>query len=155
MSPIDTATDHGRDRDAGERSDMRQGHVVHLDHVTINTSDLDATLEFYAHFLGLRPGPRPDFAVGGAWLYADGGDDPILHVIVRDRPAGGGRFDHVAFRSVGLADYLAKVKASGAWYKATPIRETTLVQVQHHDPNQVLIEVNFDGEPIDPAEITP
>jgi len=130
-------------------------HVVRLDHATINTSDLAATLEFYEHFLGMRPGARPDFGIDGAWLYAEGGDYPILHIIVRDRPREGGMFDHVAFRSAGLDDYLAKVKASGAWYTASPVKDTALVQVLQHDPNNVLIEVNFENEPIDPSDITP
>jgi catechol 2,3-dioxygenase-like lactoylglutathione lyase family enzyme len=129
-------------------------HINRLDHVTINTTDLDATLAFYEHFLGLRPGWRPSFEIGGAWLYADGGDYPILHVITRARPFSGGMFDHVAFRSVGLDGYIAKVKASGTWYRASPVPETSLVQVLHYDPNQILIEVNFDGEPLAASEVT-
>ena len=92
-------------------------------------------------------------AIEGAWLYPRGGDYPILHVIVRDREPSGGMFDHIAFRSVGLASYLEKVKASGAQYNAMPVDETNLVQVQHRDPNQVLVEVNFEGEAIDPLDV--
>jgi len=51
-----------------------------MDHFTINTDNLAATREFYAG-LGLRPGPRPNFAVDGLWLYSEG--RPILHVIER------------------------------------------------------------------------
>lgn len=128
-------------------------HVIRLDHATINTSDLQASLAFYENFLGMKPGFRPTLSIGGAWLYPEGGDYPILHLIEKEREAGENKFDHVAFRSVGLAAYLAKVKATGEWYNAMPIPETTLVQVQHYDPNRVLIEVNFDNEPISAEDI--
>jgi catechol 2,3-dioxygenase-like lactoylglutathione lyase family enzyme len=128
-------------------------HIVRLDHATINTNDLTSTIGFYSHFLGLKPGWRPDFAVAGAWLYPEGGDYPILHLIERERAPGSGKFDHLAFRHRGLNAYLAKVKASGAEYMAVPIDGTNLIQVQHRDPNQVLIEVNFADEPIDPSDI--
>lgn len=50
--------------------------AIGLDHVTIRTADLPATLRFYDHFFGLKSGLRPPFSVGGAWLYAQGGDYP-------------------------------------------------------------------------------
>jgi catechol 2,3-dioxygenase-like lactoylglutathione lyase family enzyme len=127
-------------------------HVVRLDHVTINTADLEATLAFYELFLGLRPGPRPEFSVGGAWLYPEGGDYAILHVIAQDRPPENGTFDHFAFRCVGLDGYLSKVKASGEWYKANPIAGTSFVQIHHYDPNRVMIEATFEGEPLASSE---
>jgi catechol 2,3-dioxygenase-like lactoylglutathione lyase family enzyme len=130
-------------------------HVIRLDHATINTADVAASVAFYGHFLGMAPGWRPPFNVGGAWLYPSGGDYPIVHLIEAKRAPDGGMFDHVAFRGEGLAGYLAKVKASGGWYRATPVPGTGLVQIHHRDPNGVLIEVNFEGEPLDPAELRP
>lgn len=127
--------------------------IIQLDHVTINSTDLEASVQFYNYFLGMKPGPRPDFAVGGVWLYPEGGDYPIVHLIDRKREAEGGKFDHIAFRHSGLSAYLAKVKASGTQYIAVPIEGTGLVQVQHRDPNHVLIEVNFFEEPIAPSDI--
>jgi catechol 2,3-dioxygenase-like lactoylglutathione lyase family enzyme len=130
-------------------------HVIRLDHATINTADLAASLRFYEHFLGMKPGRRPDFGIGGAWLYPEGGDYPILHLIEAGSRPAGGMFDHVAFRGSGLAGYVDKVKAAGGWYRATPVPETNLVQVQHRDPSGVTIEVNFADEPLDPAELRP
>ena len=124
-------------------------HGLRLDHATINTTDLRASLAFYERFLGMKPGWRPPFAIGGAWLYAEGGDYPILHIVERARPAEGGNFDHIAFRGSNLgAAYLAKLKDAGETYEAQPVPETGLVQVHHRDPNGVLIEVNFEGEPL-------
>jgi catechol 2,3-dioxygenase-like lactoylglutathione lyase family enzyme len=126
--------------------------VVELDHVTIRTANLAATLGFYENFFCLRPGFRPPFSIGGAWLYADGGDYPILHVIETEVSQPGMR-DHVAFRVSGLPEYLNKVKAEGSAYMAVPVPETDLVQVQHRDPNGLLVEATFHGETIHPDEI--
>lgn len=125
---------------------------LRLDHATINTSDLAATVAFYGHYLGMKSGWRPPFEIGGAWLYAEGGDYPILHVIERRRSAEGGNFDHIAFRGSNLAAYLAKLEAGGALYEAQPVPATPLVQVHHRDPNGVLIEVTFEGEPLETAQ---
>ena len=50
--------------------------ITRMDHFTVMTDRLAETLDFYAR-LGLTAGPRPDFGVGGAWLYV--GDHPVLH----------------------------------------------------------------------------
>jgi len=126
---------------------------VRLDHATINTVDLAASLQFYERFLGFKPGWRPELGIGGAWLYAQGGDYPILHLIERPADPQGGMFDHIAFRARGLEAYLTKVKSSGCYYTAMAVPETTLVQIQHRDPNGVLIEIAFEGEPLDASEV--
>src|SRR5262245_40506023 len=113
-------------------------HVLRLDHATINTSALEESLAFYEHFLGMHPGWRPAFDVGGAWLYPEGADYAILHLIERPPGPEGGMFDHIAFRSVGLDDYLLKLKRGGGWYRAIPVPQTRLVQIHHRDPNGVL-----------------
>ena len=61
--------------------------------------------------------------------------------------------DHVAFRVIGLQAYLDKVKAGGGTYMAIPVPESGLVQVQHRDPNRLLVEATFEGEPIAADEI--
>ena len=57
--------------------------VTAVNHFTILTDDLPATLAFYEEHLNLKPGARPAFTFPGAWLYADGGKgpDPILHIV--------------------------------------------------------------------------
>ena len=129
--------------------------ALRLDHATINTADLAASLAFYERHLGFRPGWRPAFDVGGAWLYPENGDYPILHLIEAAPRPEGGMFDHVALRCTGLAAYLARVKADGAWYRAVPVPETRLVQIHHRDPNGVMIEATFEDEALDPAELRP
>jgi len=133
---------------------------VSLHHVTLRTARLAESLDFYDRHLGLAPGPRPPFDVPGAWLYPSGGAFAILHLI--ETPGAAlepspptGCFDHFAIRAYGLADYLARLKADGAWYRATPVVATDLVQIHHLDPNGVMIEATFVGEPLDDAEIRP
>jgi catechol 2,3-dioxygenase-like lactoylglutathione lyase family enzyme len=120
---------------------------VRLDHATINTDDVKASVAFYGHFLDLKPGWRPDFGVGGAWLYAADGDYPILHLLEMPRVEGVGMFNHVAFRGEGLQAYLAKLKAARCWYDARPVDQTPYTQVHHFDPNDVRLEVIFE-EPL-------
>ena len=126
---------------------------LRLDHATLNTVELETSLAFYHHFLNLTPGWRPDFGFDGAWLYPEDGDYAILHLIEGDAPAGSGRFNHIAFRGRDLGGYLAKVKASGAWFQAVPVPGTPYTQIHHFDPNGVKIEVLFE-EPLGAGEIS-
>ena len=91
-----------------------------MNHFTVLTDDVDGTIRFYGDMLDLEPGPRPPFDFPGAWLYAHGGNEAILHVI-GGRPRDelrSGVIDHMAFTSVGLADTLAKLEARGMPYRA-------------------------------------
>jgi catechol 2,3-dioxygenase-like lactoylglutathione lyase family enzyme len=127
--------------------------TIRLDHATINTTKLQASVAFYRRFLGFKPGWRPPVSVGGAWLYPEGASYAIVHLIAREENGPkGGMFDHIAFRSKGLKAYLAKLKSAGESYKASPVPGTRLVQVHHRDPNHVLLEVCFEDEPLDPAD---
>lgn len=97
---------------------------VHLDHVTINTSDLAATLAFYGELFGLASGPRPDFGFAGAWLYPPETSYPIIHIIVcDDMPAStaAAPVDHIAFRCSGLEAHLQRLRDRGDWFRAAPV----------------------------------
>jgi catechol 2,3-dioxygenase-like lactoylglutathione lyase family enzyme len=126
-----------------------------LHHVAIRTSDLATTLEFYASMLNLHPGPRPDFPLPGAWLYAEGSDTPVVHVVevAQCADTGSGMFDHFSFVGSDLAAYLKKVKQLGSKYSLTRTPGMDIVQIQHRDPNNVIVEVTFFGEPVSDEEI--
>ena len=117
---------------------------LRLDHATLNTVELEASLAFYARFLNLRPGWRPDFGFPGAWLYPEDGDYAIIHLIEGDAPEGSGRFNHIAFRGCDLQAYLEKLRAGEDWFQAAPVPGTPFTQVHHFDPNGVKIEVLFE-----------
>jgi catechol 2,3-dioxygenase-like lactoylglutathione lyase family enzyme len=120
--------------------------MLGLHHATINTLRLAETIAFYSEVLGLEPGERPDFGFGGAWLYSEGTDDAIIHLIecVSLPEAQGGPFDHVAFRYVNLREYVRTLEQRGDWYCAARVTGTQLTQVHHFDPNGVRIEAVFE-----------
>lgn len=121
---------------------------VRLDHATINTADVEATVDFFGEYLGMKPGYRPDFGFPGAWLYAHDGDYPIVHLIgVGEARDAGGSFDHIAFRGENMAAYVDKLRSNGAEFTMMAVPGTPLSQIHHHDPNGVKIEVTFE-EPV-------
>lgn len=126
---------------------------VRLDHATINTDDVAASVAFYGHFLGLKPGWRPNWSASGAWLYAADGDYPILHLLETPRSDGAGMFNHVAFRGEDLSAYIAKLRQARCWFEARPVDQTPYTQVHHFDPNAVRIEVIFE-EPLGTDRVT-
>jgi len=118
-----------------------------MNHFTILTDDLPATLAFYGEHLGLSPGARPPFAFPGAWLYADGGDEAILHVIagVERRALVKGVIDHMAFSGSDLPGTVAKLRARGVAYELRRLPEYGTWQLFFHDPNGAKVEIDFDA----------
>jgi catechol 2,3-dioxygenase-like lactoylglutathione lyase family enzyme len=114
-----------------------------MDHFTIVTDRLADTIAFYA-MLGLSDGPRPDFGIGGAWLYA--GDRPILHIIeVEEMPERRrGVIDHIAFTSEGLQPIAKNLRDRAIAYRIirTP-RPFSRWQMFLEDPNGAEVELDF------------
>jgi len=124
----------------------------HMDHFTINTDNLEATRLFYAE-LGLEPGPRPNFAVDGLWLYANG--KPILHVIERQSlpEQRRGVLDHMAFFSSDLQGAVDWVKEKGLRCRLQRAPEPFLIwQMFFFDPNGCEVELDFAPEEPAPRE---
>jgi catechol 2,3-dioxygenase-like lactoylglutathione lyase family enzyme len=126
--------------------------VAGMNHFTILTDDLEKTLAFYAEHLGLKPGARPPFTFSGAWLYAEGGSDAILHVIdgVDRKALVKGVIDHMAFTGRGLAATVGKLKDKGLAYELRRLPSYGTWQLFFHDPNGAKVEIDFD-----PAEAAP
>jgi catechol 2,3-dioxygenase-like lactoylglutathione lyase family enzyme len=123
-----------------------------MDHFTIVTDRLDETCAFYSS-LGLHDGPRPDFGIGGAWLYV--GDHPVLHVLeVKQMPEPRrGVLDHMAFSGEGLLPIAERLKTAGISYKIirTP-KPFTRWQMFFYDPNGVEVEIDFDYSETPPED---
>ncbi len=114
-----------------------------MDHFTINTDNLEATRDFYAE-LGLTPGPRPNFAVDGIWLYSEG--RPLLHVIERKSlpEQRRGVLDHMAFFSTDLQGAVDWVKKKGLRCRLQRAPEPFLIwQMFFFDPNGAEVELDF------------
>lgn len=118
--------------------------ICAMDHFTIVTDRLEETRAFYTA-LGLADGPRPDFGVPGAWLYA--GAQPVLHIVgVAAMPAiRRGVLDHMAFASEGLLAVAVDLRRRGIPYAIirTP-RPFSRWQMFLEDPNGVEVELDFD-----------
>ena len=128
--------------------------VTAVNHFTILTDDLPATLAFYEEHLNLKAGARPPFTFPGAWLYADGGrgPDPILHVIagVEKSRLVKGVIDHMAFSGAGLTGAVEQLKGKNIDYELRKQVGSGTWQLFFFDPNGAKIEIDFD-----PAEKAP
>jgi catechol 2,3-dioxygenase-like lactoylglutathione lyase family enzyme len=129
--------------------------VTAMNHFTILTDDLPATLAFYEEHLNLKPGARPPFTFPGAWLYADGGKgkDPILHIVAgKDKSVlVKGVIDHMAFSGQGLAAAVARLKARGIDYELRRLPAYGTWQLFFHDPNGAKVEIDFDAAEAGPG----
>ena len=127
--------------------------AVAMNHFTILTDDLAATVGFYEDLLGLVTGPRPPFKFPGAWMYAAGGSEAILHIIA-GRTLGetrAGVIDHMAFTGRNLPDVLARLRARGLTYDLRHLPGDGTWQLFFHDPNGAKVELDFDASETDTA----
>jgi catechol 2,3-dioxygenase-like lactoylglutathione lyase family enzyme len=124
-----------------------------MNHFTILTDDLDATLGFYGEILHLKPGPRPPFSFPGAWLYAEGGSQAILHVMAGRERAElvKGVLDHMAFTAHDLSATIARLKARGIAYELTRLPTYRTWQLFFFDLNGAKVELDFDPSEQPPA----
>ncbi len=123
-----------------------------MNHFTILTDDVAATVDFYRDLLGLVDGPRPPFSFPGAWMYS--GDAPILHVVGgrKESELRAGVIDHMAFSAVGLADTVARLSARGIEYECRRLPAGDMWQLFFHDRNGARVELDFAGGEPGPAE---
>ncbi|MDX3901431.1 MAG: VOC family protein [Sphingobium sp.] len=125
-----------------------------MDHFTVMTDRLEESVAFYTG-LGLEVGARPDFTVGGAWLYAGG--RPVLHLVElpgdKMPPRARGLIDHIAFAGVGLQRVAEGLKRQGiACALIRAPRPFTQWQLFFLDPNGAEVEIDFDKEEAPPED---
>ncbi len=122
--------------------------MIHgMNHFTITAESREATLAFYSGLLGLREGQRPDLGFAGAWLYADGNPQAVLH-IYWDRPMPSGRtgvIDHMAFTASDLRAVKARFDAAGVAYQLRQQAGSGTWQLFSTDPNGARVELDFDA----------
>ncbi len=127
--------------------------VSAMNHFTILTDNLDATLAFYKEHLEFSPGARPPFKFPGAWLYAAGGTEAILHVIAgrEKKDLVKGVLDHMAFTAQDLPGTVEKLKAHGIDYELRKLPSYGTWQLFFMDPNGAKVELDFDPSEKAPA----
>lgn len=128
-----------------------------LDHVSIRTTDVEATRQFYVDTLQLEVGHRPEFPFPGLWLYKN--DKAVVHIVGvdPDDPSGlleylggnvdvrddTGSFDHVAFVCSDFESTKSRLEKSGEELRVREIPSMNLNQLFLTDPNGVVVELNF------------
>ena len=127
-----------------------------LDHVNVIAEDLEASARFYAEVLGLerRNGPPPSPPEQVQWMHDDAGR-PIVHLNSVDCPrayeravARGptGALHHVALNCTGFDEMAARLDARGIASSVNVIPSIGLRQIFLHDPDDVVLELNFFGD---------
>ena len=126
-----------------------------MNHFTVLSDDLEVTKKFYCDMLGFEIGARPNFTMGGYWLYV--GDQPILHVVQRKElhEHRAGVIDHMAFTATDLPGTAAKLdKAKVKWeLRRLPPDgpRAGLWQMFFDDPHGGKVEFDFDKTEQAPA----
>ena len=122
-----------------------------MNHFTVLTDDVPATVAFYCELLGLNDGPRPPLGFDGAWLYTGG--QAVLH-IVGERPKSElrpGVIDHMAFSATGLRATVAMLEDKHVKYQCRRQTGSGIWQVFVHDPNGARVELDFSPDEEAPA----
>ena len=60
--------------------------LSHIEHFLVAADDIDATRDWYARVLGMKPGPHPDFGFPVHWMYL--GETDIVHIGPSAKAAG-------------------------------------------------------------------
>jgi catechol 2,3-dioxygenase-like lactoylglutathione lyase family enzyme len=121
--------------------------LTQLNHVTVRTTDLDGTRDFYSEVLGLREGPRPPLSFPGYWLYC--GEQAVVHLVPPSGQIGAGpgdatgNFDHVAFVANDFEGMRDRFRRMGLAFRENEVPGIRLRQLFLQDPNKVMIEINF------------
>jgi catechol 2,3-dioxygenase-like lactoylglutathione lyase family enzyme len=132
--------------------------ISHIEHFLVAADDLDATRDWYARVLGMKPGPHPDFGFPVHWMYV--GDTDIVHIgpsakqageiqkkylgrTAQSTGAGTGAIDHIAFRATGLRDMLEHLRKEKIPFTQRRANGQALFQIFMLDPNGIKVELNY------------
>jgi len=116
-----------------------------LDHINIETIDLERSVRFYTELIGLQVGFRPAFDVDGVWLYSN--DEPVIHLVVRPNVNHGptGAIHHVAFKAKDHELFQKRLTEMNVPYELFVVPDLNVTQIFVVDPNEIRLELNFYG----------
>ena len=114
-----------------------------LDHINIETIDLERSVRFYTELLELEIGFRPKFGVEGVWLYS--AEEPVIHLVLRTEVNNGptGAIHHVAFKARDCEAFQRRLSEMNISYDLFVVPDLNVTQVFVVDPNEVRLELNF------------
>lgn len=133
---------------------MKVTGINHIN-IVVTAAQLPEVTAFYEQVVGLVQGPRAISRRNGAWLYCDGGNQPIIHLSeVQEPPSStvGSHFNHLALACSGLDAGLARLRQHGVVYIMEYRDPPGMTQLFFYDPVGIRIELNFAGERIDAPE---
>lgn len=128
-----------------------------LDHVNVRCADIDKSIAFYETMLGMTVEPPPG-AVDmrqNAWIVAKDGRS-VVHLNLATPGAdflkdsrdwsdvsGSGRVHHVAFECSDYDGVRKTLGEAGLALRFNDVPEIALRQIFVHDPDGILVELNF------------
>ena len=129
-----------------------------MDHLSIRTTKMEETREFYETAMGMTNGDRPPLPFPGYWMYLDG--KAVIHIVGIDEndPSGlidylgdvdlndldgGGAVDHLAFRASDPQGLITHLITMGIPYRQRKVPEMNLFQLFLEDPNNITLELNY------------
>ena len=121
--------------------------VATIDHVNVETDDVDRSAKFYREIIGLKEGPRPDFDRPGYWMYA--GAQPVVHIIKTapdNKMLTGSKDASISHFSLQIKDFDAAKKHldfHGIRYQTNIVSGTEIKQLFLEDPEGVLVELIY------------
>jgi catechol 2,3-dioxygenase-like lactoylglutathione lyase family enzyme len=139
--------------------------LSHIEHFLIAADDLDATRDWYARVLGMKPGAHPDFGFPVHWMYL--GERDVVHIgpsakqadeiqkkylgrtagkSAQAEDAGTGAIDHIAFRATGLRGMLEHLRKERIAFSQRRANGEALFQLFLYDPNGIKVELNYAAE---------
>ena len=124
---------------------MLDMEVDTIDHVNVETDDVDRSAKFYREVIGLKEGPRPDFDRPGFWMYAS--DKPVVHIIKtaqNNKMLTGSKdasISHFALQIKNLKNARDHLDSLGIKYNILQVPGTEIGQLFLEDPEGVLIEL--------------
>ena len=140
--------------------------LSHIEHFLVAADDIDATRDWYARVLGMRPGPHPEFGFPVHWMYL--GEVDVVHIGPSAKSAGEiqrkylgrtsgrsaqqegtGAIDHIAFRASGLRAMVEHLEREKIAFTRRRANGQALFQLFFYDPNGIKIELNFDAAEAD------
>lgn len=124
--------------------------LLGLDHVTIRTSDIEGTKNFFIAVFDVMVKERPKQIqrIPGYWLYNK--QLPVIHIIgsyMNTRPVYMGEtIDHVGFKIQGYEEFKERLTSLGIDYSLMDLKEINERRVFFHTPTGILLEGVFDWE---------
>lgn len=121
--------------------------IKRLDHVNIQTTQLDEMIKWYEEILGLKSGWRPNFPFRGAWIYA--GEYPVVHLVEIDSEDTVGseanlKLEHFAFSASDEAAFKSLFEARGIDFRCGEPPKAGIRQYNVFDPDGNHIHIDFE-----------